>query len=99
MFCLLECLCTMWACYPWWLEEKVRVLGTRIIVSCKVQCGHWKSNPGSLTEKLVSLTTELLLQYFIVFLKIQENKYKLYQFKIKSLVTVNRGIQLPECSI
>lgn len=85
------------ACYSWWLEEKVRFLGTRITVSCKVPCEHWKSNPGSLTENRVPLTTELLLQYFIVHLKSQENKCKLYRLKIKRFS--DRGIQISACSI
>lgn len=59
--------------------------------------GHWKSNPGSLTEKRVPLTTELPLQYFIVYFKIQDNKCKLYQLKTETFS--DRGIQMSECSI
>lgn len=48
---------------PWWSEEVTGSPGTGVTSVCELSCKRWASNPSTLKEQRVLLTTEASLWY------------------------------------
>lgn len=54
------CVCALRMCLvPSGSEEDIESPGTKITVTCALQCGCWELNPGPLEEQPVLITTKL----------------------------------------